>query len=298
MAFHQLGIDEASKEKTAFAVPFGLFEYNRLAMGLKNSPATFQRTIGKIIAKIKHLGIDAFMDDLIVATKTIEEHVYALHMLYAALRKYNLKLKPEKSEVAMTEICYLGHHISQNGLKPDPSKVEKILNLRAPTNLKELQSVLGAFNFYRNYFRNYSEMIKYLLELTRKGVTWNWTQKCEQSFRNILKAFASNPILSHYEDDADYEIRTDASDKTIAAVLVKIKNGEKTVVRYESMSLKGHQLNWHINRKEFYAVNYALCKSLMLYIYGKHVNVYCDSMAVKNILGYIKVILPVTRKWK
>ncbi|RWS23791.1 pol polyprotein-like protein [Leptotrombidium deliense] len=139
-------------------------------------------------------------------------------------------------------------------------------------------------------------MTRDLHELTKKDAVWNWSQKCQTSFKNILKAFANEPILSHYEDDAEYEIRTDSSDKTIAAILIKIKNNVKSVVRYESLSLKGHQINWHINRKEFYAVYWALCISLKIYIYGKFVTIYCDSIAVKNILNAKKLNVCLSRQ--
>ncbi|RWS24458.1 Pol polyprotein-like protein, partial [Leptotrombidium deliense] len=290
MAFHQLAIDEASCEKTAFVTPFGLFQFDRLPMGTKNAPATFQRTINKIIAKIKHRGVDAFLDDIITAAKTIIEAVEVMQLLFDLLRYYKLKLKPEKTELFMTEINYLG-------VKPDQKKIDAILNMRNPTCVKEMQSLLGTVNFYRNHIPNYSELIYDLVQQTKKNNIFNFNEKCQSSFDKIKYILTSCPILTHYNSECDLEVRTDASDTTIAGVLIQIeKDGTKNVLRYESFILKDYQTRWHINRKEFYALYYFLCKSFTIYIYGKHIKVYCDSLCVKNIINAKKLNMCLSRE--
>ncbi|RWS22725.1 Transposon Ty3-G Gag-Pol polyprotein-like protein, partial [Leptotrombidium deliense] len=281
MAFHQFAIEDQSKDKTTFVTPFGLFKYNVLPMGLKNSPATFQRSITKILNKVKDLGAVAFLDDIIFADSDLLSHVQSLVKFLSLMEQFNIKLKPEKTELFMTEISYLGHVINEHGVKPDPKKVEAILNLRYPENLKELQSLLGSFNYYKEYIPNSSEICIELHKLTRKNVPYIFDDKCENAVNKLKVALAQHTMLGFFDPTKDVEVYTDASEHTISGVLCQRNDkNERRVIRYGSKSLKNHQLNWHINRKEFYAHYYFICEEFKHYCYGVKVIAYCDSESV------------------
>jgi hypothetical protein len=160
MGFYQLELKEKDREKTAFSVNNGKYEFNRLPMGLKNSPSIFQRVMDDVlreyIGKICHV----YIDDIIVFGKNLEDHIKNLSMVLNALSKANFKIQPDKSEFLRKEVSFLGFTITKEGIKPSEDKVLAIKEYPEPKNLRELRSFLGLSGYYRRFVRDYAKLAR------------------------------------------------------------------------------------------------------------------------------------------
>ena len=142
-------LTKRAREISAFVTPFGLYEYNVMAFGLKNAPARFQRLIYQITNGLD--GVEAYLDDLIVYRNSWEEHLRILQELFARLAKAQMTVNLAKSHFCKATVTYLGYNIGQGKVKPLDSKVQAILDFPNPTNKKELRRYLGMISFYRIY---------------------------------------------------------------------------------------------------------------------------------------------------
>lgn len=158
--YYQIEVEEADKPKTAFMCPLGFWDFNRMPQGVTNAPSTFQRLIEKCMGDINLKEVLVFLDDLIVFSKTLEEHERRLLQVLTRLREYGLKLSPEKCRFFQTSVKYLGHIVSERGVKTDPEKIEAIKTWPRPKTLKELRSFLGFSGYYRRFIKDYSQIVK------------------------------------------------------------------------------------------------------------------------------------------
>ncbi len=155
-AFNQIKIAEKDKYKTGFITPFGIFQYNRLPFGLRNAPAFFSHTMQSIFGHLDF--VEIYIDDLIIFSETVEKHLEHIKQIFDIVEKYNIKLNPEKCQWGRDTIKILGHIISSNEIKMLPDKITVIRERKPPRNLKELQSILGLFNYYRKFIHNFAHI--------------------------------------------------------------------------------------------------------------------------------------------
>jgi hypothetical protein len=170
--FWQIEMDQNDKEKTAFCVPYGLYQFKVMPMGLTNAPLTFQRMMGQILKHLNWKKCLCFFDDILVFSSTFDEHLIALDEVLSSLAQANLKVEYSKCHFGLNEITFLGHRITQDGIYPDPAKVSALLNIKEPTNITEVKSFIGLASYYRKYVKNFSEKALPLLNLTRKNVNF------------------------------------------------------------------------------------------------------------------------------
>ena len=164
--YHHIEIEEGHKERTAFTVgPLGFYEHNRLAFGLCNSPATFQRVMEDCFADVHLRDMYVYIDDIIVFSSTVEEHMQKLERIFERLRQCGLKLAPKKCELLQQEISFLGFHVSKNGVHTDPEKITKVREWKTPQNSKELASFLGFAGYYRKFVKGFSQIALPLSQL-------------------------------------------------------------------------------------------------------------------------------------
>ena len=149
---------EGEEWKTAFRTRSGLCEYLVMPFGLTNAPATFQAFINNVLRKYLDVFVVVYLDDILVYSKTLEEHVQHVTKVLTALQDSRLKIKPEKSEFHRKEVIFLGYIVSRHGLKMDGNKIKTILEWPIPTTVKEVQSFLGFANFYRRFIGQYSKI--------------------------------------------------------------------------------------------------------------------------------------------
>ncbi|XP_050310841.1 uncharacterized protein LOC126746579 [Anthonomus grandis grandis] len=210
--FHQIEIDPKDISKTAFSVENGHYEFVRMPFGLKNAPSTFQRVMDNILMGILNKRCLVYMDDIIIYSPTIHEHINRLQEVFKRLRKSNLKIQPDKCEFLRKEVAYLGHLITENGVKPNPAKVECILNFPEPKNQKDIKSFLGLAGYYRR-------------------------KECQESFNTLKTALTTDPLLIYPNFEEPFILTTDASAFAIGAVLSQGPIGKDMPIAYASRTL-------------------------------------------------------------
>ncbi|MDW0331167.1 MAG: reverse transcriptase family protein [Nitrososphaeraceae archaeon] len=171
--FWQIEMDQKDREKTAFVIKGGHYEFNVMPFRLCNAPATFQKTMNKVLKEYIDRFVAVFIDDIIVYSNSFEEHCGHLQMLFDKLETANLALNKEKCEMFKRELRFLGHKINKHGIQPDPQKIEKVQNFPIPKNVRQIKGFLGLASYYRKFIKDFSKIAKLLNNLTKKGVDYN-----------------------------------------------------------------------------------------------------------------------------
>ncbi|KAG5277367.1 hypothetical protein AALO_G00116720 [Alosa alosa] len=223
--YYQIEMEETDKPKTAFVCPLGFYDFNRMPQGITNAPSTFQRLMEKCMGDINLKEVLVFIDDLIVFSKSLEEHETRLTHVLTRLRDNGLKLSPDKCRFFQTSVRYLGHVVSRDGVHTDPEKIRALTTWPVPKTLKELQSFLGFSGYYRRFVRDYSKIVKPLNALTtgypparkghrsKTGVKYfhpkepfadRWTPACQQAFETLIERLTTSPVLGFADQQLPY----------------------------------------------------------------------------------------------
>jgi len=225
-AYNFIRMAEGEEWKTAFRTRYGLFESLVMPFGLTNAPADFQRFINETLAHFLDHFTSAYLNDILIHSDTMEEHTRHVHRVLERLTDADLHLKPEKCEFHKTEVKYLGLIIGADGIKMDPSKVEKVKAWPPPENLRDVRAFLGLANFYRRFIKGYPKVVEPLTRLTRKGQPFKWETKQQESFDGLKTSFTTAPILRRFDHDRDIVVETNASDFVSAPVLSQYDDEE------------------------------------------------------------------------
>ena len=212
-------IAEKDRHKTAFSVPKGKFEFVRMPFGLSNSQATFQRLMDVVVQNIKKKGfegVEAYVDNILIHSK--------LQAVFDEIRKFNLTLRPDKCEIAFSEIDFLGYHVCENSIKPSQENVIKISNFPAPTTKKQVQRFLGLTNFNRRFVQQYATITKPLTAMLSDDMKFMWTELQEKAFMAIKEQLAKYPSLTISDWEKPFHIETDASAVATGAILYQLGN--------------------------------------------------------------------------
>ena len=252
--YHQLRIHPEDEAKTAFVTPFGHYQYRVLCFGLTNAPATFQQCMSQIFADQVNKFVLVYMDDIIVYSRTAEEHLKHLRIVMQVLRDNQFYCKRSKCQFAQSAMLYLGHIISGDGIAVDPAKINKVVQWPLPQSKLDIQRFLGLTNYFRKIIPRYAEMVAPLTDLTKKATTWEWTPHCQQAWDDVKQALVTPPLLAFPDPQKPYQVITDASGIGIAAVLLQ----EGRPIAYESRKLKPAERNYTTTEQELLAVIYAL----------------------------------------
>ena len=299
--YHQVNIKEEHKERTAFTVgPMGFYEYNRMPFGLSNSPATYQRLMEECLGDL-HLSICfIFLDDLIIFSRTYEEHMERLQLVFDRLRATGLKLSPKKCNFLMERVKYVGHIVSKQGIETDPEKTERIQNWPTPKTPEEVRQFLGFCGYYRRFIQNFSQIAKPLTILMpipkdkKKGKQaakqkWVWGAEQEEAFQKLKQLLATPPILGFPNYAMPFELHTDASGLGLGAVLYQMQEGKKRVISYASRGLTKSEWNYPAHKMEFLALKWAVTEKFRDYLYGHSFTVYTDNNPLTYVLTSAKL---------
>ena len=253
-----LEVHEDDKKKTSFSVPNGKYEFNRMPFGLKNSQATFQRNMDKMINDLKERDIDgvgAFSDNVFIFSETFEEHLYALTAVLEEVEKYNLSLKPEKCEFGFKEIDFLGFHIRHNEVLPRKDNVQKLIDFPIPQTKKQVQRLLGIGNFNRRFVPKYAEITKPLTMILSDKDKFVWGDKQQQALDQLIDSLTKAPALGLPDFSKCFYIQSDASEISVGGVLFqKDDKGRNITLGYHSKTLQKCQRNWKVTELELFAI--------------------------------------------
>lgn len=235
--FWQLPLAKESRELTAFRTEDGLFQYRRMPFGLLNAPASFQRLINALLAGLKGLSLQCFIDDICVATSTWSEHISLLEKVFKLIIDANLKLKSTKCVFGAHKIVFLGHEISEAGIRQDPSKLRALLAMPPPIDAGGVKRVLGMLAYYRRFVPQFATVAEPLTRLTRKKAKFVWQREQKVAFESLLGALEKNATLAHFNNKDPVMLKTDASRVGIAAMLFQQQKGEWKLVTCTSRRL-------------------------------------------------------------
>jgi hypothetical protein len=219
--YHQIGMAAGEEYKTAFQTHHGHFEYKVMPYGVTGGPATFQGVMNEILAPILRKFVLVFVDDILIYSKTLEDHAQHLQQVFAVLEQQGLKVKKSKCAFAKKEFAYLGHIISAQGVSTDKGKVAPIIKWQPPTNVKELRSFLGMTGYYRKFIKSYGIISRTLTDFLKKGAQYVWNSKKEAAFQALKSALVTAPVLALPDFSKTFIVETDACSKGVGAVLIQ-----------------------------------------------------------------------------
>lgn len=277
-------MDKNDKEKTAFTTPQGHFEFNRMPFGLKNAPSIFQRTMDIVLSGLKGIKCFVYMDDIVIYGTDLKDHNNKLKEVFEQLRKANLKLQADKSEFLRKEVAYLGHIIGKDGVKPNPEKDKSIKEIKAPTNIKGIQSFLGMTNYYRKFIKNYNQIAEPIQKLTRKNIDFFWGKEQEMSFLELKNLLTKEPILQYPNFKKQFILTTDTSNLGLGAVLSQEIDGKDLPIQYISRGLNSAESNYSTTEKECLAIIWAV-KVFRPYLYGTKFKIRTDHRPLIWLFG-------------
>lgn len=285
--FYQIPIRDADKPKTAFVTPFGLYQFNVLPMGLKNSPPTFQKVMTDTLKSCRLFSL-VYLDDIIVFSRSFDEHLYHLECVLAALQSKNLILNPPKCVLAANQIDYLGHTISQTRITPMRENIDAILELKEPRSLAQANRFIGALSWYRKFLPHFATTaapIHAITNLTKdKRHKFKWTYAQSKAFHDLKRMLISAPLFLHFPvDGIPLMLTTDASGIGIGGVLQQEVDGEVHNLYYHSQLMTPCERKYSTIEKEALAIYkcFARMRTLLL---GRNIILRTDHCPLCHIM--------------
>ena len=280
--FWQVTMDARDSDKTAFVTRRGQFRFKVLSFGLANSPSVFQRLMDLVLAGMTWETCLVYIDDVIVFSKTFDEHVVRLSAVLQRIRNAGLKLKPSKCRLFQRRVVFLGHVLSDEGIEPDPEKVAAVVNWPVPTNLTEVRAFLGLASYYRTFIKDFSKIAAPLHELSKKGHRFMWDERRQLAFEALKDRLTSAPVLAAPDSKGLYVLDVDASDVASGAILHQVQENELKVIAYASRLFDQAERKYCTTRKELAAVVFGL-KRFRQYVLGRRLVVRSDHAALSHL---------------
>ncbi|KAK3093316.1 hypothetical protein FSP39_013979 [Pinctada imbricata] len=285
MGYWQVAVNDTDKQKTAFATRRGLYEFSVMPFGLCNAPATFQRLMESVLRGLQFETCLVYLDDIIVLGKSFEEMIANLSQVFDRLQQAGLKLKAKKCNLFASEVEYLGHVVSEDGIATSGDKTKVIKNWPVPCNVTEVRSFLGLCSYYRRFVPNFASLASPLHKLTKMGTRFDWTQACQEAFLTLKEALTSAPILANPNFAYPFILDTDASDQSIGAVLSQNIDGTERVCAFASRTLSKSERRYCVTRKELLAVVHFV-KHFRHYLYGRKFLIRTDHSSLRWLMQF------------
>jgi hypothetical protein len=249
-------IKDEDISKTSFRTRYGHHEFTVMSFGLSNVPAVFMCLMNGVFRNYLDKFVIVFLDNILVYSKTEEEHEQHLRMVLQMLREHQLYATLSKCSFYQKQIHYLRHIISEEGITVDLENVQAIQEWPAPRNVTEVRSFMGLVGYYRRFIARFSRIAHAITSLQSKEKKFQWTERCESSFQQLKQLLTSAPILKIADPSKDYVVCTDACKEGLGGDLSQ----EGSVICYESRKLKEHENNYATHDLEMAAVVHALRK--------------------------------------
>ena len=265
--YWQVPVDPKDQEKTAFSPGpgMGLFQFTRMPFGLCGAPSTFQRLMDVVMRGLPF--VTTYIDDVLIHSVSEEMHKSHLEQAFQRLREAGLTLRGSKCQIGMAQVTYLGHTFSREGMSPDRSKVEAVVNWPQPKDEAEVRQFLGLASYYRKYIDRFADIAAPLHQLTQKDTPFQWTQACEESFQRLKASLTEAPVLAYPRFDklaSTMVLQTDASNVGLGAVLEQ----DQRVIGYASRTLTKAEANYSVIQRECLAIVWAM-KQFRHYLLGR-----------------------------
>lgn len=283
--YWQVKMDPADREKTAFSIGKGLWQFIVLSFGLCNAPATFQRMMERELEGLLNKICQVYIDDVITFGKTFDEVLDRLYQIFSRFRKAGLKVNPKKCVFFQHKVKYLGHVVSEFGKETDPEKLEAVAGWPLPKTRKQLKSFLGFCSYYRKFIKGFSSIAKPLYTLSEEKAKLRWTEEQVDHFEQLKKALSSPPMLGLPVGRGGFVLDTDASNHGIGAVLSQVQGDQERVISYFSHVLSKTERNYCVTRRELLAIVEAV-KFYRHYLYGAKFIIRTDHSSLRWLMSF------------
>jgi hypothetical protein len=266
-----------------------LYEFVVVSFGLTNAPIYFMNLMNKVFMEELDRFVVVFINDILIYSRTAEEHKEHLRIALERLRQQKLYAKFSKDEFWMEKVAFLGHVLLAEGIAMDPSKVESVTKWEKPLNITDVRSFLGMARYYRRFIENFSQIAKPMTELLKNNTKFEWSDACEKSFQELKRRLTTAPVLT-LPDIKDFVVCCDASRQRLGCVLMQ----EGKVVAYASRQPKKHEENYPTHDLELAAVVHTL-KIWRHYLMGNKCEPYTDHKSLKYFFTQTK--LNMRQRW-
>ena len=283
-SFTQIPLSEESQPITAFSYNGARYMFQRLVMGHKTSSSQWSRLMARLFNKIPFKNLIWFIDDILLCSNTVEDHLDRFEYMLNRLSYANLKLSPKKCNMLRNELSFVGMTISKNGISIDKDRIKAMTNLKPPTNVKETQRIIGLFSYNRKFIKNFATISRPLYDLLKKKGPFEWSSNCQSAFEKLIELITNAAILCLPDINKPFQISVDASSLGFGGILQQKDpdSGSMKTIAYFSRSVPKHQRHWHASKLEFLAMH-ACLMHWRLYTQGpKKVVVQTDCRALIN----------------
>ncbi len=309
-AFWQIPLHEGSRDVTAFVTHLGLFRWKFMPQGHCNSPAAFQRMMDRALSNIYNRYGDlvlVYIDDLLIATRTIDQHLDRIEQVFFAMQQAGLKFKAAKCKLFCEEVKFLGRVISKEGVSVNIEAVQKVLDWAQPRCRRDVQSFLGFTNYYREFIKDYSKVAAPLSALTGSNSEFKWTAACSLAFEELKRCMTTTPVLALPSNEGHYVLDTDASEVAIAGILhqttpladdcTDYDRSKLRVIAYASRKLDKAERGYPAGKKELLAVAEFVGKQFRPYLFGARFTLRVDCEALQFLKTYSGDQSGVVQRW-
>jgi hypothetical protein len=279
--YHQIKICLEDVPKTAFSTRYGLYEYLVMSFGLTNAPAHFMYLMNSVFMPELDKFIVVFIDDILIYSKSEEEHAQHLRVILQRLQDHQLYAKFSKCAFWLREVPFLGHVISAEGIAVDPSKVQEVLDWKTPKSVTQIRSFLGLVGYYHQFIPNFSKIAKPMTQLLEKEAKFKWSLQCKDAFLTLKKLLTTAPVLAQPDIEKPFDVYCDAFNTDIGEVLMQ----DGRVIAYASRQLRRYEEHYPTQDLELLAVVHAL-KVWRHYLLGNLVHIYTDQKSLKYLFTH------------
>ena len=287
--YHHITLGKSSRAKTAFVTPFRKYRFLMVPFGLAQASVYFQLLMNKVLKGLKFAM--TYLDDIIIFSENELQHLEHLEIVFSHLQEAGLKMKHSKCDFFKSEIHYLGHLISPEGISPLPNKLDCMKHMPAPKDAKEIKQFLGLTGYYRKLVPRFADISRPLTTLMKKDRKFKWTPACQKSFELLKETLCGEPVLKYADTSEPYTLYTDASKFSWAGVLTQshttVIDGKSTTtdhpVTFVSGLFRGSQLNWAALMKEAFAI-YMSVKKLLFYLTDAQILLRSDHKPLEKFL--------------
>ncbi|GBG84024.1 hypothetical protein CBR_g37900 [Chara braunii] len=292
--YHQIEVHSDDQYKTTFRTRYGHYEFIVMPFELTNAPTTFQRCMNDLFRPWLYRFVVVYLDDILVFSKTLQEHQGHLKQVLEKLREANFKINAKKCDWAKTQVLYLGHVLDGDGVKPEDCKIAAIRDWPTPRMLTKLRSFLGLANYYRKFVRNFSTIAAPLRRLLRKETIWKWDKDCTSAMKKLKQALIEYPVLKAADPSLPFVVTTDASQYDIGAVLQQDDGNGYRPVEFMSARMPSEKVATSTYERELYALRQAL-EHWKHYLLGRLFKVYSDHVTLRWLKTQAKMTPKLTR---
>lgn len=294
-SYWQLPLRESDRKFTGFMVGTKTYQFCVLPFGISTAVSSFTRAMDTVFGRAYDDFLISYVDDLLVASFSFSEHLQHLEQVFSRLQDCGFTVKISKCSFFQTEMHFLGYIVSPKGVRPDPARVQAIVDYQVPRNMKEVQRFLGLCNFDRFFTPKFAELSEPLTQLLRKKSRWKWGQAQQQAFQGLKEELQTATLLYHPNHDLPWHVTTDASDIGISGQLFQVVDDRKRVVAWASRLLIERERHYHSNEKEVLAALYCL-QRWRNYLLSSKFTLYTDNRAL-TYLNTCRLLSPRITRW-